>query len=1009
MANAFMTNQVPFFSGWANCPWPEPANSSRAQCFIKDILHLWSTMGLKNPIHQKEASLALLAAIGGNSPYLAELSLKDPTFFAQLLHHGPDTITKQVFQSLREVSPSLSRQETAKVMRQAKHYMALTCGLADIGDLWPLEKITKTLSLLAEHTLNIAVNHLLLTSHATGTITLSSPTDPSYKSGFIVLAMGKLGAYELNYSSDIDLIILYDPACHQENDSLRHTFIRICHDLVSLMSKPDENGYVFRTDLRLRPDPASTPVAVSLLAALTYYESMGQTWERAAMIKARPIAGDLAAGEDFLKTIAPFIWRRHLDFALLDDIRGMKLRINHHHSRKHLSLQQLTHLSKASLEEKIEFLLGYNVKLGQGGIREVEFMAQAMQLVWGGKREELRAPSTIQALSLLAKNQLIDDSLTRQLITSYTFLRQVEHRLQMYEDRQTHSLPTTIEGLKACAIFNNAPDLDHFITNLFNIFLQVHTAFETQFVASSHLASTPADLVSADLIGYLQKLGFDAPEEAADIISYWETDGLRALKSDRARKLLKTLLVPILTAISQQPSQLIVLKRFDHLLAVHRAGIQFLSLLEYNPALITRIITLLGSSSFLATYLAENPAAIESLLSTENPLEVHQSALIQIAELAKKYSSTEELIPHLRNIVCSEQFQISVEQLEGRIDVDEAGVARTNLAEAVISSLYKSVYHEHKQKYGRIPQGGMAIIALGKAGSQQMMAGSDLDLLMIFDHPENNAESVISPAGRKGTRKQHPLPAGQYFVRLCHSLIAALTSPGLEGPLYAVDMRLRPSGSKGPVAVSLLSFKHYHESQAQTWERMSLTRAHIIAGPAFIKRKVHVAIKQALSLQHQKGPETTKQDALAMRNRLTKDLPPASIWDIKLRAGGLMEVEFIAQTLQLISTHPSTRHPQAAQVFKALASLGEITPAQAHQLSEAEYFWRTLQSQLRLLIGTTVPKTPLLPLSTFNGKILLEDLYKKFPHATLENLPDIMASYAKTVRILFSELIGKPD
>lgn len=1000
---------------WLDCKWPSAARQDKATLFCQDMHNVWNALKQnavqKEIIHLPNQNFTqLLESIGGNSPYLSELCLKNPVFFANLLTHGPDHMVTHCFTQLQNASPSLGRDEIAKTLRIAKQHVALTCAFADIGNIWPLARITSTLSLLAEYSLTLAINHLLLNAHKNGALTLTNVADPSFKSGFIILAMGKLGAKELNYSSDIDLILLYDPACHAENDRLSTLFVRMGQDLVTLMARPDENGYVFRTDLRLRPEPSATPAVISLPAALSYYESYGQTWERAAFIKATPIAGDKIAGEQFLRAISPFIWRRHLDFGLIDDIHTMKQRIDHHHSRTRDTLPDPKYLNNLSTAEQIKALLSHNVKLGQGGIREIEFMAQAMQLVWGGRYSDLQRPQTVTTLTLLADKQLIDHKLAQTLIRAYQLLRQIEHRLQMVNDRQTHSLPSTEEELKALALFCGYEDESMFAHILLQTLCNVHSAFQNQFVVSSSPEQETLNPLAPDLDKKLADMGFESPHEAAEIVHGWGTNGLRALKSSQARSLLITLLPSLLEAICLQAEPLTVLKRFDGLLAQHRAGLQFLSLLEHNPALIQRIMAILGSSSFLSEYLAEAPSALDILLSTEDIGQVFHSLTAYVGHYAKQHPSTEELIPFLRSLIRGEQFRLAIAQIEGRLGVDRAGLLRSQLADLCIRTLYQSVSREHRSRYGTVAEGGMVVVALGKAGSQQMMAGSDLDLMMIYHHSPLTTESKPVPRKKKSKLYGRSLPVDQYYLRLSHALIAALTAPGAEGPLFDIDMRLRPSGKKGPVAVSLASFNNYHASQAWTWERMALTRARVVSGAPQHKKAVLTAITRALQQQHTVPRVQSFADVRAMRARLSHDHAASSLWDIKFRPGGLMDVEFLAQILQLTSSTEDIYHIRASQIFKKLASTGELSAHDAKTLIQADHLWRALQSMLRLLIGTRIPSDDTAPLALFNSQLLLRELPPSlYPNLSVKNLPTIMDHVSGEVRAIFERILKTPS
>lgn len=516
-------------------------------------------------------------------------------------------------------------------------------------------------------------------------------------------------------------------------------------DLVTLMEARDANGYVFRMDLRLRPDPSATPAAVSFPAAIQYYESMGRTWERAAMTKARPVAGDITAGRRFLKTIHPFIWRRHLDFAVIDDLHDMKARIDRHRNAGHANLDSLRAADIRDPDTATRWLLGQNVKLGQGGIREVEFVAQALQLVWGGRRPELRDPTTLGALRRLRRAGLLAREQSAILARNYRILRQAEHRLQMRLDHQTHSLPDTEDGFARFAIFMNMGPPDELASSMLAVMQRSRRIFDQQFAESGpeDITIAPEDADAADR---LRAHGFPPADinDALAILNRWEGNRLRALRSDRARKLLRRLLPGLLAEMGRRQQPLAVLRRFDALLERQWAGVQFLSLLERNPALIHRIVTVLDCAPFLADHLAETPSALDGLLDMDGG----PGAVSTVTVLARRQvagaRSAEQVLPVLRGLVCGEEFRLSVARLEHRMSEDRAARARTAMAETVMRGLLRLVSAEHRQRHGTVPGGAVAVVALGKVGSREMMPGSDLDLMVVFDHPEDAGESVVS-------------------------------------------------------------------------------------------------------------------------------------------------------------------------------------------------------------------------------------------------------------------------
>ena len=859
-----------------------------------------------------------------------------------------------------------------------------------------METVTGTLSDLAEATLRLAISHLLRMAHDAKEIRLQDVSRPEFNCGFVALAMGKLGAAELNYSSDIDLILLYDGTASvyaggRAADSIGSFTSRLARDLITLMEARDANGYVFRTDLRLRPDPAATPPAVSVHAALTYYESMGQNWERAAMIKARPIAGDLPLGQRFLEAIRPFVWRRGLDFAAVADIHAMKRRID---------VAKKTALAQAG--DPVARIAGHNVKLGEGGIREIEFLVQTLQMVWGGRDPTLRIKPTLPAMARLVETGHLEEPARRQLDESYRFLRQVEHRIQMVNDRQTHSLPEQPAEMSRIALFMGYQDAAVFATDFLRHVDIVRANYLAVFEHVPDLPGTEAVGPELDFRGddphpaatatALNGLGYHDTKRIIMSVRQWLAGRVRALRSSRARDLMTTMVPAILVTLGRQPNPDEAFSRFDRFISALPAGIQPMSLFQRNPLLLERIAAVLGAAPLLSEHLVRYPSALEGLLSTEDVVDTVQLLRSRIADASR----LEDVIQIVRRTVKERDFFLSVATLEGRLDVDASGQERTALAEATLSMLVPRVLADFATRFGRIRGGGLAVVAMGKAGGREMMAGSDLDLMFIYDHPPESTES-------RGARS---LPSSQWFVRAVQACIAALTAPGPEGQMYALDMRLRPSGNKGPLAVSLESFKRYHAMDAWTWERMALTRARVVAGPVGLRRRVSQAIEDAIGRRQE--PDQIRTNAVSMRGRMSRDLRPHGPWDVKLRTGGLIDIEFVAQVLQLIHVHDrGFRRSQTTHVgLQRLAHFSVLDPSDARLLIDAERLWRTIQGMLRMTVGrleaASLPHASALPLLNAAAKA----------GVTASDADDLLRRseiIAQQVRVIFERYVGKPD
>jgi [glutamine synthetase] adenylyltransferase / [glutamine synthetase]-adenylyl-L-tyrosine phosphorylase len=958
-------------------PWPAPADPAAADRFVERLAEIAGDQGLPP---------GMLRAIGGNSDYLAGLALREPQTLRRFAEEGAEAEAARAFLTLAEARADWPQAKLAQAMRVAKRQVALITGLADITGVWPLSRVTGTLSKLAEETLTLGVRHLILAAHGREILRLPAPeTDPDKGSGLTVLALGKLGGRELNYSSDIDLIVFYDPAAVDfGGDSHGAFYTRLARDLVKLMEARDADGYVFRVDLRLRPDPAAMPLAVSVPTALTYYETLGRNWERAALLKARPVAGDRGLGAEMVEALRPFVWRRHLDFAAIADIHAMKRRMDAHRGRP-----------IPTGEDAVSRLLGHDLKLGRGGIREIEFLAQTLQLVWGGREPILRIGATLPALRLLARLGHLPSADAARLTRAYRFLRQAEHRLQMVDDRQTHKLPGTHAEFAAFATFLGYPTADAFahaalehldgVQLLFDSFFETDEGDENEETLELGAVDQP---IPAKIVEWLKSAGFQDPPHIITAVRLWQAGRPRALRSERARALLEPLLPRILAALGGQPQPDHAFSRFDAFITRLPAGIQLLSLFQRNPALIDRIAALLGAAPGLADHLAIHPGALEGLLGLE---EVRIEPARMLGRQLADATTLEDTIALTRHFVSEESFRIGVATLEGRMDVDAAGLARAALADAALEALLAGVLAQHDSRYGQLEGGAVVVVLLGKGGGREMMPGSDLDLMLIYDMAEDAGES-------QGPR---PLAPSQWFARLATAFTGALTAQGVEGPMFRVDMRLRPSGSHGPVAVSLASFERYHAADAWTWEQMSLIRARVVAGPEALRARVEAAIAQALLPR--RTPATLRENARAMRARMLRDLPQEGPWDVRLRPGGMIEVEFLAQVLQLayFGWLPERRSTTTRIALRHLEEDGHLSPEDAAVLIEADHLWRTIQSSLRLTVGR--PTTVELPEAP--ARVLLAAVAE----TTVPNLRATMDRVAAAVHERFVRLIGDPQ
>jgi [glutamine synthetase] adenylyltransferase / [glutamine synthetase]-adenylyl-L-tyrosine phosphorylase len=838
---------------------------------------------------------ALLGATAGCSPFLGMAMQREEAWLRDALAQAPEDVLTATLAAI----DAATIETVAADLRRAKLRVALLAALADLGGVWPLEVVTGALTDLADRAVDKALKLLVAEEIRRGKLPGAVPEDAATGAGMVVLAMGKMGARELNYSSDIDLICLFDETRYPgEADEARAAFIRVTRKICSLISDRTADGYVFRTDLRLRPDASSTPVCLSMAAAESYYESVGRTWERAAYIKARPCAGDLAAGEKFLRSLVPFVWRKHLDFAAIQDAHDLRLRIRDHRG----------------LHGPVQ-IAGHNMKLGVGGIREIEFFTQTRQLIAGGRDPSLRHRGTEAALAALAEQGWLAKEVAQELTRLYRDHREVEHRLQMVNDSQTQDMPTSPEGIARIAHFMGEADPKVFCEALRG------RLERTDHLTEGFFAPTQAEA------------GPELSPSAAEIVKGWAS--YPALRSQRAVDLFRRLRPGILRRLQKAGGSDDALLAFDGFLRGLPAGVQIFALFEANLQLVDLIVDIAATSPNLALYLSRNAAVLDAVIGGSffapwpgaEALEAELSA--QIAPL----EDYESKLDSARRWMKEWHFRTGVHHLRGLIDAFEAGRHYADLATAVTRALWPEVVAEFARKHGPPPGRGACLLGMGSLGAERLNAGSDLDLIVIYDAPD-----AESSTGRK------PLAVRPYFARFTQALVTALTAPMSEGRLYEVDMRLRPSGRQGPVATSLASFSAYQRDEAWTWEHLALTRARPLAGAEDLRAEVE-SLRREILLEKGKG-DSVLADIADMRRRLAAAKPAEAALEAKNGPGHLMDIELLAQTCALRSADPA--HEVMAQLAAGV-NAGFLSQSEQRALQDAYRFCWQLQAGGRLL------------------------------------------------------------
>ena len=957
-----------------------PADAGRAQAALDRVLEKDKTGALGALLAQRPKARDLLFGVFGCSPYLSDLAAKDPARLAMGLACDPQARIN----ALIEETSALETDDEAELMRRlrlVKQEAALLIALADLSKAWETLQATQALTRIADATLSAAVRFTLRQAQHAGKIELADQRDPERGSGWIFLGMGKGGAFELNYSSDIDLIVFFDRARARLADPLEGVdlFVKLTKRIVKIMSERTPDGYVFRTDLRLRPDPGATPIAIPLEAALSYYESMGQNWERAAFIKARPVAGDLYAGEQFLAELAPFVWRKYFDFAAIADVHSIKRQIHAHKGHGKIAV------------------IGHNIKLGRGGIREIEFFTQTQQLITGGRDKRLRGRATLDMLDQLVESGWVEAQARDDLREAYLFLRDVEHRVQMVADEQKHTLPDTQEGVDNIARMMGFAGYDAFAEALLARLDIVQGHYARLFESAPELSSTGGNLVftgdddDPGTIETLAKMGYKDPKMVTATIRGWHFGRYAATRSTVARERLTELTPALLEALAATDNADQAFLAFDKLIQKLPAGVQLFSLLVSQPRLLRLLAAITGAAPKLAATISKRPRVLDALMepaffeTVPTQEELAQRLDAQFSE-ARSY---EDMLDRARIFGQEQKFLIGVRVLTGSVSVAEAGLAYTRLAETLVARLFARVTEEFEAHHGRIEGGAACVVAMGKLGGREMTAASDLDLMLLYD-ADPLAESVGG---------ERALPTPLYYARLTQRLITALSAPTAEGLLYETDFRLRPSGNKGPIASSLKSFEMYQAEEAWTWEHMALTRARVISGPADFTARVEQAIRDALALP--RSPEKLKTDTLAMRRLLEKEKGTTNPWEVKQVAGGLIDIEFLAQYLMLLhgGARPELFSTTTPDALARLRDADVLDAGAAESLLAAYGLYQGLTQVLRLAIDSAFR-----PEEAPRG--LTEMLLRLGDSPNLSHLEALLAETEKRTREIFVALVG---
>ena len=856
---------------------------------------------------------AILDGVFSNSAFLANCAIADPAFLLELMTVGPDSLFGRIIAELKDdLAYERDQPRLMAALRVARRKVALLAAVADVTGHWTLDRVTQSLSDFIDAAISAAVCHLMRHAADSGDIVLHDEQFPEDECGLFILSMGKHGARELNYSSDVDLMVFYEPmrVDFRGDRGVQRAFIRMTQQLVKILQERTADGYVCRVDLRLRPDPGSTPVAVTYAAGITYYSSRGSTWERAAMIKARAAAGDVALGRRFLDELAPFIWRDHLDFWTLREIAAIKRQINEQRGGGEIAF------------------LGHNVKLGRGGIREIEFYAQTQQLIYAGQDAYLRCNRTVDALSTLAESGCIDERTADELTEAYEFLRQLEHRLQMVDDQQTQTLPSDPDEMARIAGFMGYDDvadfeqevrrhLDRVETNYCALFENadqgVGTGFENadQGVGAGVL-DVSTESPSPETREALEGFGFRDVAGAYECLRRWRGGCFAATAEMRGQALLDALTPGAVEALGRTPWPDFGLERLDWFLSGLPAELRCLSLLSANPPVLELLIDILQAAPALAERVRARPHMLEPVLAQGffAPLPDQRFLFADGTETLRSVAEPDEARRRIAAWAATHNFQVAAGVLRHATESGAAGVALADIADAVLRCL-----HNWLAAHDGGEDPGTAVIVLGTYGTRTAVLTDPLEVNFVR---EDGGENLT--AGGVGAR----------------ALCAALTDPGDDAPIYALRSE--------PLVLTHADLRRQLLEADDAALLSALCQARVVAGPPGLMAAVSATLDEA-----RRAGRDWQELAANLIDARTRDRPaPAHpVWDVRNRGGGLFDLETLVQLWQLrhAPENPelsTTTSPTA--VLSRSGELGLMNPETVHGLLEAHHLLRQLDT-----------------------------------------------------------------
>ena len=881
---------------------------------------------------------ASIVKVWCSSLFIAESGIRQPELLADLVTSGDLTAIypKQAYADRLARLQINSEPELMQALRQFRRREMIRIAWRDLAGWAQLSETLLDVSLLAEACIQYALAFLYRQACDKRGTPLLSDGSPQQ---IVVLGMGKLGAYELNYSSDIDLIFAYaenGTLPDRKETSYSEFFTRLCQSLVKVLDEITADGFVFRTDIRLRPFGDSGPVIMTFDGMENYYQTQAREWERYAMIKARQVAGDFNTGEQLMAMLQAFVYRRYLDYGAFEELRSLKAQIT----------QELRRKDRCD-----------NIKLGPGGIREIEFIGQAFQLIRGGNEKALQTRGILDVLRILGELELLNADDAEQLAQSYCFLRRVENHIQQYQDRQTHDLPTTTAMQQILAYSLDYADWDSFKTDLDAVRAQVQSVFDQVFSLSRQEETDNHGLLiwmdaeeDAQLCAYLSGYGFQQADVGLAAIKQFKNAAAIRRLSAKGSKVLDRLMPKVIEAMQQVDNPEETLKRLLALFEAIAGRNVYWSLLAENPDALAQLLRLTSASPWICDYLSRYPVLFDDLLDTRSLFEPLKKADLdqQLTRLLVNIDvqDLEQLMIVLRHTKHTNVLRVAAADIMGIIPVMVVSDYLTYIAESIVAQVVERAWRMLVEKHGCPPGSdngatGFAVLGFGKLGGIELGYGSDLDLVFLYDCPDGNAV----------TDGDKPVSCAQFYGRLGQKVRHILDTKLLSGVLYEVDMRLRPSGDSGLLVTHINVYEDYLKNQAWTWEHQALVRGRFIAGDLRLKAQYDAIRRRILSLPRDLPQLKTAVRDMRIKMRDALASKESGQFDLKQSKGGIADIEFIVQfgVLARAAKNPAlTTYTDNVRLLDGLQEDGFMSKAQAETLKAAYCTYRDTGHKLVL-------------------------------------------------------------